>query len=220
AIWLCTPEQVRVLDRCEGRGSRYRLARVTTGEVRLDDGVLVDRPLAYVAAAEGHGRTVRYPLLVDGEPVRCARVPQAAAAALVGEPATTDGLALLVVDGAPVPTQTPNRLFVYGTLQPGASHWPMLEPYAAAPPRRASLPGTLYDTGFGYPALRLGTGPGVSGWVVELIAPAALLSIVDEYEGKEYRRVRVALGDELAWTYVWIDPFDGMRALTAPWQTT
>ncbi|MPZ81515.1 MAG: gamma-glutamylcyclotransferase [Actinophytocola sp.] len=221
AVWLATPEQVRVLDRCEGRNSRYRLGHVTTGEVRLDDGALLDRPLAYVAAPGGTGRTVRHPLLVGGRPVRCAEVPQAAAAALAGEPAPSDGLSLLVVDGAPVPEDHPPRLFVYGTLRPGASHWPMLEPHAAGEPRRASLRGTLFDTGRGYPALRLGDGPGVSGWVVELARPAAALSTVDEYEGEEYHRVRVTLaGGAVAWTYVWIDPIDGMPALSTPWGAT
>lgn len=223
AVWLATPDQVRVLDRCEGRGSRYRLAHVLTGEVRLDDDALVERPLAYVAAeTDGRApRLVRYPLLVGGAPVRCAEVPQAAAAALVGEPAAGDGLALLVVDGEPVPEDHPGRLFVYGTLQPGASHWPMLEPLAAAEPRRAALPGKLFDTGLGYPALRLGDGPGVSGWVVELAAPATTLSILDEYEGREYRRTRVKLADDtIAWTYVWVDPFDGMSELTTPWRAT
>lgn len=222
AIWLATPEQVDVLDRCEGRGNRYRLAHVTTGEVRLEDGTLVDRPLAYVANERSDGaRTVRYPLLVGGRPVRCADVPQAAAAALAGEAATTDGLAVLVVGGTPVPEEQPRRLFVYGTLRPGSSHWPMLEPHTAGEPRRARLPGTLFDTGFGYPALRLGDGPGVSGWVVELATPAATLSTVDEYEGAEYRRVRATLrGGTQAWTYVWVGTFDGMRELTGPWDTT
>ncbi|MGH3762829.1 gamma-glutamylcyclotransferase family protein [Actinophytocola sp.] len=227
AIWLATPEQIEVLDRCEGRiggaGNRYRLAHVTTGEVRLEDGTLVDRPLAYVAAeaADTASRTVRYPLLVDGRPVRCADVPQAAAVALTGEPAASDGLALLVVDGAPVPEDQPRRLFVYGTPRPGASHWPLLERYATGEPCRAELPGTLFDTGLGYPALRPGDGPGVPGWVVELATPAAALSTLDEYEGKEYRRVRVTLdGGTQAWTYVWTSPFDGMREITDFRRTT
>ena len=222
AVWLATPEQVEVLDRCEGRGNRYRLAHVTTGEVRLDDGALVEAPLAYVAAeSSDSARTVRYPLLVEGRPVRCADVPQAAAAALVGEPAPDDGLALLVVEGAPVAADHPRRLFVYGTLQPGASHWPMLEPHVTGEPHRAELPGTLLDTGLGYPALRLGAGPGVCGWVVDLAAPATALSTVDEYEGEEYRRVRVTLaGGTIAWAYVWVDPIDGMRSLTTPWGAT
>jgi gamma-glutamylcyclotransferase (GGCT)/AIG2-like uncharacterized protein YtfP len=219
AVLFATPEQVEVLDRCEGRGNRYRLVRVATGEVRLEDGTPLDRPLAYVAAeCSDSPRTVRYPLLVDGRPVRCADVPQAAAQALTGEPAGRGGLELTEVDGVPVADEIPARLFVYGTLQPGAAQWPMLRPHVTGEPRRATLPGTLYDTGFGYPALRLGAGPGVSGWLVELATPAATLSTVDEYEGKAYRRVRVtADGGTQAWTYVWVDPFDGLRELAAPW---
>lgn len=163
AVWLATADQVRVLDRGEGRGERYRLARVATGTVRLDDGALLDRPLAYVAAEHPGtpARTVRYPLLVDGGPVRCADVPQPVAAALTGTVARDDGLDLTEVRGEPAAAEFPGRLFVYGTLQPGASHWGMLR--ATGRPRPARLPGTLFDTGLGYPALRLGAGPGVPG---------------------------------------------------------
>lgn len=224
-VWLATPEQFTALDRCEGRvagpGGRYRLAHVTTGEVRLEDGTLVDRPLAYVAAEPGeNARTVRFPLLVDGRPVRCVDVGQPAAVALAGVPAVSDGLGLQVVDGLPVPGDLPRRLFVYGTLQPGASHWPMIEPHTVGEPRRARLRGTLFDTGLGYPALRLGAGPGVSGWTVELAAPTATLSTVDEYEGAEYRRVRATLdGGSQAWTYTWAGSVEGLRELTSPWRT-
>jgi gamma-glutamylcyclotransferase (GGCT)/AIG2-like uncharacterized protein YtfP len=219
AVWLATPDQFAVLDRCEGRGIRYRLAHVTTGEVRLEDGTLVERPLAYVASEHpDRPRTNRFPLLVDGRPVRCADVGQAAAAALTGEPATGDGLSLLVVDGTPVAADLPPRLFVYGTLAPGASHWPVLAPHVTGEPRRARLPGTLYDTGFGYPALRLAAGPGVPGWLVELTTPATVLSAVDDYEGARFRRVRVTVDvGTQAWTYVWTGPVDGMRRLTNPW---
>jgi len=218
AVWLATPAQFDVLDRCEGRGDRYRLAHVTTGEVRLEDGTLVERPLVYAATEHGAGRMNRRPLLVGGHPVRCAEVPQAAAAALSGEPAASDGLALLAVDGVPVPEDLPRRLFVYGTLAPGASRWPMIAGHVSGEPRRARLPGTLYDTGFGYPALRLSAGSGVPGWLLELTRPAAILSTVDEYEGAGFRRVRVTLdGGTQAWTYVWTGPVDGMRTLAGPW---
>ncbi|MGB3438899.1 MAG: gamma-glutamylcyclotransferase family protein [Actinophytocola sp.] len=213
AVWFATPAQVAVLDRCEGRGERYRLARVDTGEVRLADGSVVDGPLAYVAAAPR-----RLPLLVDGKAVRCLDVPQSGAAALVGTPASTDGLTVREVPGAPEPADFPARVFVYGTLQPGASDWWRLEPHATGEPRAAALPGTMFDTGLGYPALQLGDGPGVSGWVIDLARPAFTLSTLDEYEGSEYRRVRVALpGGQLCWTYVWIEPIKGLRKLTAPW---
>jgi gamma-glutamylcyclotransferase (GGCT)/AIG2-like uncharacterized protein YtfP len=213
AVWFATRDQVAVLDRCEGRGERYRLVRVDTGEVRLRDGTVVDGPLAYTAAGPR-----RRPLLVDGAPVRCLDVPQSGAAGLVGVPADTDGLSVRELTGAPDPAEHPGRLFVYGTLQPGASDWWRLAPHATGEPRRTALPGALYDTGLGYPALRLGEGPGVSGWVVDLAEPAAALSTMDEYEGAEYRRVRVSPpGGTHCWTYVWTNPIAGLRMLTGPW---
>lgn len=211
AVWLATRDQVEVLDRCEGRGERYRLVRVDTGTVRLHDGTVVDGPLAYTAAAPR-----RMPLLVDGKPVRCADVPQAGAAALTGVTAVTDGLSVREV-GTPEPADFPGRVFVYGTLQPNASDWWRLEPHVTGA-RPARIPGVLYDTGLGYPALRLGDGPGVSGWVVQLDQPARALVELDEYEGAEYRRVRVALpGGMWCWTYVWVNSTEGLRKLTAPW---
>ena len=107
-----------------------------------------------------------------------------------------------------------DRLFVYGTLKPGASAWRLLEPFATGS-WPATLPGMLYDTGRGYPALRLGGEPGVPGWVVELRSPsAAALSAMDSYEGPEYQRVLVTLPDGVTcWTYVWIEEIDGMRRL-------
>jgi hypothetical protein len=43
AVWLATRDQVAVLDRCEGRGTRYRLARLRSGRVRSEDGALLAR---------------------------------------------------------------------------------------------------------------------------------------------------------------------------------
>jgi gamma-glutamylcyclotransferase (GGCT)/AIG2-like uncharacterized protein YtfP len=211
AIWFATKDQVSVLDKCEGRGERYRLARVDTGEVRLSDGTVVDGPLAYTAAAPR-----RMPLLVDGRPVRCLDVPQAGAAALTGTAADTNGLTVREVTGVPQPADFPSRLFVYGTLRPDGSDWWRIEPHATeAHPAR--LPGALYDTGLDYPALRLGDGPGVAGWVVHL-EKSTILSELDIYEGTEYRRVRVALpGGLQCWTYVWVHSVEGLRMLTGPW---
>ncbi|MCG8917446.1 gamma-glutamylcyclotransferase [Actinokineospora sp. PR83] len=215
AVLMLAPEQVAVLDVCEGRGHRYALARVRTGTVELldstDDGTSIDGVLAYVGAA-----VIRRPLLVSGAPVRCADVPQAEAVGLIGEPAAGDGLDVEVVSGPPAPEAFPGRLFVYGTLQPGAPMWPLLAGVACGEPRPGRLAGSLYDTGLGYPALRLGDGPGVSGWTVPLRAGVSLAAL-DEYEGPEYARVRVVVDGAWAWTYVWLEPVEGMSVLSAPW---
>lgn len=211
-IWLATLDQVEVLDQCEGRGERYHLTRVDTGEVRLANGTVVDGPLAYTAAAPR-----RMPLLSGGGPVRCLDVPQSGAGALTGAAADTHGLTVRVVTGAPSPADFPGRVFVYGTLRPDASDWWRLESHATGA-RPARIPGALYDTGLGYPALRLGEGPGVGGWVVDLARPAETLAELDEYEGDEYIRTRIALpGGLLAWTYVWVNSIEGLRMLSAPW---
>lgn len=222
AVWLATRDQIRALDRCESRGRRYRLARLGTGRVETEDGTAIDGVLAYLGHAE-----VRAPLLVDGQPVRCVEVAQAEAVSLAGRPGP-DGLAGETVDSDPHPDDWPARLFVYGTLQPGASAWRVAQPWVGGEPRPGRLTGALYDTGRGYPALRLGDGQGrkdgqgladgqAPGWLLPLRSPAAALSELDDYE-REYDRVRVRLSDgTLCWTYVWRESIDGMPRLTNGW---
>lgn len=95
-VWLATEAQLAVLDRCEGRGVRYRLARLRTGRVRTEDGRLVDRPLCYLAASD-----IRMPLLVSNSPVRCVELGQLAARNLTGASALSDGLDAEEVVGSP-----------------------------------------------------------------------------------------------------------------------
>ena len=87
AVWFVTPDQLAVLDRCEGRGTRYHLARLTDPDITLEDGTRLTEVCSYVGAAP-----IRYPLLVDGKPVRTADVPQADAAALEGVAADGHGV--------------------------------------------------------------------------------------------------------------------------------
>ncbi|HEV3358282.1 MAG TPA: gamma-glutamylcyclotransferase family protein [Pseudonocardiaceae bacterium] len=212
AVWLATPEQVGVLDRCEGRGARYRLARLHTGEIRTEDGVLLPEVLAYVGASE-----IRMPLLVDGAPVPCAEVAQADAIGLVGE-AGPDGLDATTISGAPRVDDWPDRVFVYGTLQPTGAAWHIAAPWTVGEPAKAELTGTLYDTGFGWPALRLTGEDQVPGYALRLTSPADAFAVLDEYEGEEYRRVRAVLADgTLCWTYEWTAPVDGMPTLPRGW---
>ncbi|GAA2825011.1 gamma-glutamylcyclotransferase family protein [Crossiella cryophila] len=208
AVWLATPEQLRVLDVVEGRGERYRLARVHTGRVTLGTGAHLDGVLAYVARGE-----VREPLLVDGEPVRCQELSQAAARELTGEPGSC-GLAVTEITGDPDPGLWPDRVFVYGTLQPGGSAWSLAAPLVGGTPRRVRVPGTLYDTGEGWPGLRIDPAGEVPGWLLPLADPVAALPVLDEYEGTEYRRIRLALADgTVCWTYVFTAATDGFRVV-------
>jgi gamma-glutamylcyclotransferase (GGCT)/AIG2-like uncharacterized protein YtfP len=210
-VWLATPEQIAVLDRCEGRDERFRLARLRTGEVRTGAGRIAE-PWCYV----GHG-AIRRPLRVDGALVRCADLQQAAALGLVGDPAE-DGLDAPTVVGAPHPDEWPAALFVYGLLQPGETSWPLVAPHATGEPRPATVEGTVHDTGLGYPALRRGTGR-APGWVVPVRDPAALLPALDRYEGGEYRRERVLTADgTVCWSWVWAGSFERLRPLPAGWR--
>ncbi|MEZ5183485.1 MAG: gamma-glutamylcyclotransferase [Acidimicrobiales bacterium] len=85
--------------------------------------------------------------------------------------------------------ESPDLLFVYGTLMPGHLRWGMLEGCATAW-AAASVPGALWDTGHGWPAARFEAGAGagaarVPGWWVR-IAPSALeqlLVALDAMEG-------------------------------------
>ncbi|SDG13622.1 Uncharacterized conserved protein YtfP, gamma-glutamylcyclotransferase (GGCT)/AIG2-like family [Pseudonocardia oroxyli] len=216
AVWFATPAQVEVLDRCEGRVvGRYRLARLHSGTVDLVSGdgrhgdhrhSRVGSPFVYLGAAE-----VRRPLLVDGAPVRCADVPQSAARGLVGVPGD-DRLDATTVHGPPNPDSWPDRLFVYGTLQPGDRAWHLLEPLATAV-SPATGRGRLFDTGLGFPALVPGADP-VPGHVVTLRDPATALPGLDEYEGPEYARVRVSVEGRPCWTYVWIRATEGFRPIS------
>jgi gamma-glutamylcyclotransferase (GGCT)/AIG2-like uncharacterized protein YtfP len=212
SVWFATPEQLRVLDRCEGRGLRYRLVRLHTGRVVLYNGGVIDSVLAYTA-----GSKKRMPILVNGRMVRCEDVSQRRALMLGGRPALTDGLDVTEVQGEPSADDWPELLFVYGTLQPGASAWHLMEPHVVES-EETHLPGTLFDTGQGYPALRPGAGLGVPGFVLRLKSPEEALPLLDEYEGEDYRRVRVVLPDgRIAWTYLWTAAVQGMPELPDGW---
>jgi hypothetical protein len=91
AVWLATPEQLAVLDVCEGRGERYHRARLRSG-VSLSDGTELPEVFAYVGA-----NPARLPLLVDGALTRTADVPQGKARSLNGVPAPSHGLDVVIV---------------------------------------------------------------------------------------------------------------------------
>ncbi len=112
-------------------------------------------------------------------------------------------------------------LFVYGTLMPGHSRWPVLAPYALAT-EPATAEGRLWDTGLGYPAARFEAGGGlVPGTRVALVAGAVgdVLSLLDrvEVEGTLFRRVEITTSAGPAIAYEWIGPIDGMPRLHDGW---
>jgi gamma-glutamylcyclotransferase (GGCT)/AIG2-like uncharacterized protein YtfP len=124
------------------------------------------------------------------------------------------------VDGVPHPDAWPSRVFVYGLLMPGQPSWPLMAPHDTGEPRAAVLPGSVSDTGLGFPALtRDGAVGEVPGYVVELADPLDALPGLDEYEGPEYRRVRVVLGDgTVCWTYLWVETSVPLTPLPHGWR--
>ena len=58
-------------------------------------------------------------------------------------------------------------LFVYGTLMPGRLRWPLIADDVVRQ-RPSAVPGTLYDTGLGYPAFVVGGDHRVPGWLLGL----------------------------------------------------
>jgi len=185
AVWLATTSQIEVLDRCEGRDDRYRLAR-PRATVRTEDGGLIEHPWCYLALG-----AIRQPLLVEDAagmaPVRCADLPQLRARHLVGRPAADDGLKAETVHGSPHPDQWPAALFAYGPLQPGRHGWALVEPHHHGTPRPARA-----------------SGPGTPGTLVPLRDPVHALPALDDHTGPGYRRLRLQLDDgAMAWAYVW-----------------
>jgi gamma-glutamylcyclotransferase (GGCT)/AIG2-like uncharacterized protein YtfP len=232
ALWLATPAQLKTLDACEGRverqrnehqhreqrqrnehqrGGRYRLARLPgTVTVRTDDGTVVSRPWTYLADAP-----TRHPLLVDGAPVRCADGDQHTAATLTGTPAAHDGLDAATVDGTPHPDEYPAALFAYGLLQPGRAGWHLVAPYTDphTPPRPVDATGSVHDTGLGRPALLLDPAARTPGILITFADPAAAFLALDDYEGPDYRRIRITIPTDhtAAWTYLWTGPRNELR---------
>jgi gamma-glutamylcyclotransferase (GGCT)/AIG2-like uncharacterized protein YtfP len=96
-----------------------------------------------------------------------------------------------------------DRLFVYGTLQPGDVRWPFLAPYAADEGEPDAVDGCVYDTGLGYPAAVFTERGVIHGRVYrlrrELLDRA--LAVIDAEESSvagDYRRVEVTTHRGLA----------------------
>jgi len=114
------------------------------------------------------------------------------------------------------------HLFVYGTLRPADVRWHLLAPFVVDEGWPDTVPGTLYDTGFDYPAAVFdgggysthGAGDGTVHGTIHgqsfILLEASLeraLDVLDEVEdvvGGEYSRVTVRTGHgHTAWAYAY-----------------
>jgi gamma-glutamylcyclotransferase (GGCT)/AIG2-like uncharacterized protein YtfP len=84
------------------------------------------------------------------------------------------------------------RLFVYGSLQPGGTNAYMLEGIRGRWVRgvlRGRLLAAGWGAGIGYPGLVLDAAAGqVSGHVLESLALGDHWALLDEFEGDDYQR--------------------------------
>jgi gamma-glutamylcyclotransferase (GGCT)/AIG2-like uncharacterized protein YtfP len=109
-------------------------------------------------------------------------------------------------------------LFVYGTLMPGRLRWPLIADDVVRQ-RPSAVPGTLYDTGLGYPAFVVGDDHRVPGWLLGLSERAStVFEQLDVVEGPHYRRTDVTTVDGVrALTYAFIGDPAGCSVLDGPW---
>ena len=115
---------------------------------------------------------------------------------------------------------SPKAVFVYGTLLPGESRWPILSTFVADGARReAVVAGQLFDTGRGYPAAVFdedGTIPGLLVTLADEHVERAL-QILDKVEGTEYelyaRTLVTTVDGEQAWAYAWQGEREGLTPI-------
>jgi gamma-glutamylcyclotransferase (GGCT)/AIG2-like uncharacterized protein YtfP len=114
-------------------------------------------------------------------------------------------------------------LFVYGTLMPGRLRWPLLQPFARVH-RAAAVPGTIYDSGQGWPVAVFANGDSAGGTLVPGVLveldPGRLdeaLPVIDEVEDTaidKLRRIVVTTTDGVtAWAYHHPSPVDGLTPI-------
>ena len=114
-------------------------------------------------------------------------------------------------------------LFAYGTLLPGQARWEFLAPFVLDEGLPADVPGSLYDTGEGYPAAVFSEPGVVRGRVFRLRPERAdeslpTLDDVERTADEHYRRVQIDLGvDQPVWAYEYGGPKPMTRIAGGSW---
>lgn len=201
-----------VLDSKEGLGcGTYDYVGLATGkgvDFILEDGTAWSGPLA--TYLQGHRR----PLALDaaGEPVLLREVSQRDfmimqdTGHIVGD-MKDSGLPLTSSAAQTGIHTAPLGVFVYGTLRPGQSRWPHVEPYVIDHQPDSAV-GRRVDTGLGFPGL-VPDAESVTRGTLLRVRPEShreLIRILDAIEGHPdfYRRSLIRLlSGALAWAYIW-----------------
>lgn len=200
------------LDRKEGVGhGTYEFVGLDTGngvDLILEDGTAWVGPLA--TYMQGHRRPLA--LTRSSQPVLLRDTSQRGFITLrESDQVTEHGIWRDPTPAAP-PAATglsvaPLPVFAYGTLRPGESRWPFVEPYVAFH-RSDSVTGRRIDTGLGFPGLIPDAGAVTYGTLLAVRPESRgeLMRLLDSIEGHPdlYRRELHRLhSGQLAWVYVW-----------------
>jgi gamma-glutamylcyclotransferase (GGCT)/AIG2-like uncharacterized protein YtfP len=104
-----------------------------------------------------------------------------------------------------------DHVFVYGTLLPGDVRWRYLEQFVGDEGCADAVAGSLFDTGFDYPAAVFDTGGATSNSILgrtfriaaEVLDDAlAVLDVEEDTVGGRYRRVAIRTqGGTDVWAY-------------------
>jgi len=119
-----------------------------------------------------------------------------------------------------------SKCFVYGTLKPGDVNWSALAPYCSGKPIPDTIRGTLYDTGWSWPAAVVDENAErqIPGFTVHLCRDMEeeALEVLDRIEGTPtlFERSTTTTGNgNDVWVYHWPHEtigFDQIEAWTSP----
>lgn len=120
---------------------------------------------------------------------------------------------------------SPEHLFVYGTLRPGDVRWHLLEPFVVDDGHPDTVPGTVHDTGLGYPAAVFDAHATIRGRTYRLATDRIdeALRVLDAEESSVpggYTRVEVVTGAGVrAWAYEYGGGLDLTEIVGGDWLT-
>lgn len=114
------------------------------------------------------------------------------------------------------------RIFVYGTLQPGQERWPILKPFVLTVDEDgpATARGRLYDTGYGWPAAVFDAAAGTTlpGTVLTFHPRSceeafATLDAVEGVKSGLFQRISIEVDGVVCWAYHWPSPTGGFQPI-------
>lgn len=211
SLLLLPMDTVAALDAKEGVHDRYyERALIDEGETGV--AFVLESGDAWSGALPVYLQGPRRPLAVrDGSLVYVSDVGQQEFQLQpAGDHSLVHGLQMRLSARLPQLTTQPLPLFVYGTLRPGESRWPLVAD-SIRDVGETGMAGRRLDTGYGYPGLVSDPHETVTGVVLSAHPEAArgLMEALDVIEGHPDLFVRTlsrTTSGSLAWVYRWQGP--------------